>query len=542
MSIEHREWRWVLIVAVVALLLSNLPSALAFLWPPEGTAYTGIDSVAPGDLNVYRSYLEQVYQGDFVLRDIFTSEPQRPWIVTPFWLALGLFGSLLHLPTLLVYFLFRVFFGFLLIFLIYRFAAELTDNVRTRKLALLLATFAGGIGAWVAPIASAVYQGTTLEHVWPMDLWVSEGFTFLSLSHSPHFLAGTILILLAGGLMLRSVERLSTRDAVFAGLSMLALYSFHPFHVLSLGLVTVGFLIMILLVRRKEFWGHLGRLALAWAIASPALAYQIWAVVADPFGSGRASQNILYTPPVITTVLSYGFLLLGAVVGAAILWRRRRPREQLFVVWGIAHLAAIYVPIFFNRRVTQGLNIVLALLAAVGIMAWIGHVLSRKKKAFNAVAATFALVIAFAMSPLWVLAQDLSFLLANGRSLPHFFYLSKDYKNAFEWLKKNTTEADVILTAPITGNFVPGLSGRRVVVGHNVETLEYPYRELEAKQFFDSESPDGLRQRIISERGVTYVVKGPWEERLGTLDPNQLPYLTLVYALPTVRIYRVVEI
>src|SRR6185436_1238159 len=124
--------------------------------------------------------------------------------------------------------------------------------------------FAGGVGAWTAPLASAFFKGGNLEKVWPMDLWVSEGFTFLSLHHSPHFIAGTALIVLSVAFLARSFERQSTRDAVRAGVSMLALYSFHPFHVLSLGLTTLAFLLLAWIIRRPDFWKIFGRFTLAW--------------------------------------------------------------------------------------------------------------------------------------------------------------------------------------------------------------------------------------------------------------------------------------
>ena len=253
MMISHHERRWVLLVTLIALVVANLPSALGFLWPPAGTSYTGIDATAPGDVNVYRSYLEQVAQGHLVLADIFTSEPQRSAIISPFWVILGLFGSILKLSTLVVYFIARVFFGGLLLFLIYRVAANLFEEVRVRKLAFLLATFGAGIGAWIAPVATVFVKGGNLEKVWPMDLWVSEAFTFLSLHHSPHFLAGTILIILTVVFLGRSLEHRSTRDAVWAGLSMLGLYSFHPFHVLSLGLTTLGLCVLALITHRSAW-------------------------------------------------------------------------------------------------------------------------------------------------------------------------------------------------------------------------------------------------------------------------------------------------
>lgn len=537
MIINQAERRWLLIATAVALLLANLPSLLGFLFPPAGTHYTGIDATAPGDVNVYRSYLEQVSQGRLILSDIFTSEPQRAAIVSPFWVGLGLLGALLKFSTLLTYFLSRIVFGALLLWLVYRLTAELFDEVRTRRLAWLLSVFGAGLGAWIAPFANTLAGGANLEKIWPMDLWVSEAFTFLSLHHSPHFLAGTILILLTVMFFGRSLERDATRPAVWAGLAMLALYSFHPFHALSLGLVTVGLCILAFVRFRRAGWKFFRRAVVAWIIAAPALIYQAWFALKDPLGAERASQNILFTPPVLTTVLSYGLLFVAGVYGAKVWLRTRKLKYQIIVTWTICHAAAIFVPIFFNRRVTQGLNIALALLAAAGLVAALEQFRRRTGRNPHVVLLSVLIFFGFGMSTIWVTAQDLSFLLGNGRSLPYFFYISNDYQQAFDWLKQNGQEQTVVMSAPITGNFIPGVSGRRVVVGHNVETIRYEDRQRDAKMFYVDGSADD-RRRILTDRGVTYVIDGPWERRLGEYDPTAWTSLELVFRTPTVLIYR----
>lgn len=537
MTVTTHEMRWVLKVTLVALLLANLPTMVGFIAAPQGTGYSGVSSVAPGDLNVYLSYLEQVKHGHLVFKDLFTAEPQVANIINPFWAALGLLGSVLKLAPMAAYYLGRVAFGVVLCIVLYRFAAFFYDDVVRRRTAFMLAVFASGIGAWVEPVLRMVQRGT---EAMPMDLWVSEAFTFLSLRHSPHFLAVTALIVGTVWFMMRSAERSSMRDAALAGACMLALFSFHPFHVLSLAPVTVAMLAVVFVGQRQRFWRQCGRYAVAWAIASPAILYQALLILYDPLAKGRAAENILLTPAIGYTLASYGFLLIVAVMGSVHLLKTRQLRFQLLVAWAIAHGLSIYAPMFFNRRVTHGLNIALAMCAAAAapyVFAYLRNV--RLPDRFRVAIISVVAFLAFGLSNVWVLAQDLSFYLNEGRALPSLFFLSEDERGAFTWLEKHGDDSTVVLCGTIMGNFVPGRSGRRVVVGHNVETIDIMNKLKDVRRYFTPDTDDAWRRRYLTDNRVTHVLVSLREQRLGPFTTEQAPYLVPVYHSRTVTVYRV---
>lgn len=538
-SAEHR---WVIWVSVIALVLANLPIALAFLTAPSGTVYTGIDSTAPGDVNVYLSYLEQARQGHLVFRDLFTSEPQRPMIFNSFWLGLGLLGSLLRLEPLAVYFLSRIVLGAVLLILLYGLASKVFQDVRLRHIAFVLAVFASGIGAWAAPIIDAWFHGNIPGPGWPMDLWVSEAFTFLSLHHSPHFLAATILILLTVWWLMRVVENRGLKSALYAGVGMLALFSFHPFHVVSLAYITIGFLMVVLLRSKRDFVRVFMSYGLTWLIASPAIVYQVWLILHDPLASGRAQQNILPTSWPGIAGLSYGFLLVGAIGGAVLLWRQKTLRSQLLVVWAAAHLLAIYAPVFFNRRLTQGLNVVLALLTAAAIaFLWERRPNRFLRRSFYYYLVPIVGLVMLSMSNLWVFAQDLSYLVgAQGRQPQFYFFLNRGYAHAFRWLRERGDDGSVVLSHPVTGNFIPGWSGRRVVIGHNVETLKFEEKRPNVERFFSTTESDEQRRNFLQSTRTTHVIVGPWERMIGGFDARGVGYLQPVFTEDGVTIFRVV--
>lgn len=537
MTITPHEMRWVLKVTLVALLLANLPTIVGFFAAPHGTVFSGVSSIAPGDLNVYLSYLEQIRHGHLVFKDLFTAEAQVANVINPFWAMLGLLGSVLRIAPLACYYLGRAVFGVLLCIVLYRFAAYFFDDIVRRRTAFMLAVFASGIGAWAEPFLRLMDRSV---EAMPMDLWVSEAFTFLSLKHSPHFLAVSILIVGTVWFMIRSAERSSMRDAVYAGCCMLTLFSFHPFHVLSLAPVTIAMLVTVFVVRRPQFWRQCGRYAVAWAIASPAILYQALLILYDPLAKGRAAENILVTPSIGYTLLGYGFLLVGAIIGSVYLIRTKQLRFQLLVAWALAHGLSIYAPVFFNRRVTHGLNIALAMCAAAAaplVFASIRRI--RLPDMFRVAIICIIAFLTLGLSNVWVLAQDLSFYLNEGRTLPSLFYLTDDENGAFTWLEKNGNDSTVVLCGTIMGNFVPGRSGRRVVVGHNVETINISEKLKDVKTYFTPDTDDAWRQEYLAENLVTHVLVSSREERLGPFNTEKVAYLVPVYESPTVTIYQV---
>jgi len=536
--LDDRRWLWGVIILAVG--LANVPAILAFLFPPPGMNYAGIDSTAPGDVNVYLSYMEQVRHGEFIFRDLYTSEPQSGTIFNPFWLVLGLVGVIFHLPPLFMYFLVRIMLGILLLWVLYQAAEKIFHRRVEVRIAWLLAVFASGVGAWFAPYLEVVYNGDVPTKAWPMDLWVSEAFTFLQLHHSPHFLAATILIILSVWNMSQIVLRGSWRSAVWAGLAMLGLYAFHPFHVLSLGLIAVSFFLVGIWIRRADLGLRLLQFATAWVIASPAVFYHLWLIRNDPLAAGRAEQNILPTTWPSITVVSYGLLFFAAIAGAIILYRRRRAEYVLLIAWAIAHSIAIYLPVFFNRRLTHGLNIALALLAAPAVAAlWESRWRQQfTRSAFGWAGIGLAGIGLLLASNLWVVSQDASHLFNKGRSLPYYFYLPTGYDQAFQWLRKNGDTSTVVLTAPVSGNFVPGKTGRRVFVGHNVETIDFETKREQAVMFYGGAN-DAWREEFLRQAGITHVLIGPWEKRWGAYDGQGSAFLELILERDQIRLYRV---
>jgi uncharacterized membrane protein len=120
----------------------------------------------------------------------------------------------------------------------------------------------------------------------------------------------------------------------------------------------------------------------------------------------------------------------------------------------------------------------------------------------------------------------------------HTHYLYSDELDALEWLEKNTQPSDIVFSGLTVGQYVPGIAGNKVYLGHWAQTADFYTKRARVAAFFRKDTSEGDRLAILKEFNVSYVLYGREERALGDLDPSRLPYLTLVHETSNTKIYR----
>jgi uncharacterized membrane protein len=72
--------------------------------------------------------------------------------------------------------------------------------------------------------------------------------------------------------------------------------------------------------------------------------------------------------------------------------------------------------------------------------------------------------------------------------------------------------------------------------GFNPRVLE---KSKMVRQFFQKETPDYQRKKIITDERISYIYYGRWERMVGDFHPASAPYLEMVFSNERVNIYRV---
>ena len=522
MPLWTRERRWYFGLTIAALTVAIAP--YAWLWwqaESHGWIFSGL-IYAPYDGYTYLAKMREGWMGAWRFTLPYTAHPGEGAYLYLFHLALGHLARVTHLSLPLTYHLARLIGVVMVVGALGRyFAAMFPDDDFSRRFAWTVSLFGLGMGWLILPWAKAML---------PMDFWVTEVYPFLTIMTNAHFpwaLALMLLLLTPGKTTWRHV-------VVALGLALLS-----PFGVVLTGLILAFWFVWVFtadVLPSEIAWWHVRRFpvearqvlfrGLAVLLGgAPYAAYTYWVTHRDPILAQWTAQN--YTPlplwwNMLFALLPWGALALGA-------WQRAHPARRAMAGWVIAALVLALMPTALQRRFLMGVYVPLVGLA---VFAWRRWLTGRWGKV--AWALTLPSVVIFLFLPVGVGTQALQ----EQRSSLSVLFLTRGEADAMTWLRENTRPDAVILAAPDTGAIIPAWSGRRVLYGHPMETLEAPrYRELTG-DFFRRCFEGAQAAAFLHREGVDYIFLGPRERALGGL-PLYLPPETVAAHFDDVIIYRV---
>jgi hypothetical protein len=503
----------------------------------RGSVWSGLQFLSPGDLNVYLSYIEQARQGRLLFENLYTTEKLLP-VLNIFWLLAGALARLLHLSPLAAYHAIRTLLIPPLVAVTYCLISFFFPDMKRRLTAFGLFVFGSGLGLYFAPIfASSQPAGGSYQ--WPIDMWVAESNTFLTMLYSPHFIASLLLILLAMLLLLLAFGSGSWRQAAAAGLCGLLLFEFHPFHAPTLYAVPAAWLFWLTARRRATFrqWLMYGLFV---TISSPAVIYHYYLTHYDTSASALMQANLTITPQIWHVIIGLGAISLLWPFGL-LLARRQEPaaadRWDFLVAWVAVQGLLIYSPISFQRRLIEGIEFPLVMLS-VPVLFWLAGRFWRwvgPERTYGYALCTVMVVIVFLPSTVSAMVRSLDAYHSNN---PPIFFYSRDEGSVMEWLRLSTPSDAVILSSTSIGNDIPGLTGRRVYAGHWVNTIDLTRKHDEIARFF-STMDNAERLEFVRNKGITYLYCGPVERSLGSCPVNEAVF-PLVYQNGTITIMKVV--
>lgn len=529
-NIHRSEWLFVWAMAGLLILLTAAPFIFGYLQRPADTVFTGLHHLAPGDTNVFLSMIEQVQQGENIFLNLYTAEPQARIFINPLWLSVGWLGKIAHLPNLLTLHLARSLAIIALVYVLYLFVSYFITQIRWRRWVLAALLFASGLGVFFNPFlfdANNIY-----EH--PTDIWIAESVTFLSALHSPHLIASLTLMVLTFYLMLRAFDTAQLRHSIGAGVASFFLAWFHPFNGPTVFAVLLVYMLIMFWWRRKIDWYWVKHYVVLGLCTLPAVTYLFALQQTDWVIRSWSAQNILPSPSVWMYMIGFGLLLPLAIVGGWRSIRLRYPKRLFLIVWAIVSWVLIYVPVSFQRRMSEGMQIPIVILAVCGII----FIFQRIKSTYLRLGFVMVLFLFLPLTNLQVLGQEF-YLFSSKPTLP--YYLEQDEVDAMHWLRDHAGYRDIIFSSYYMGNYIPAYSGRVVWIGHGPQTINLPWKYETSQWFWSDNADDQQKEQLLREDGVRYVWYGRKEKELGSYNPSQHDYLELVYENPAVQVYQLIR-
>ena len=544
-KVARKEWVFVGVIAGIILLVTALPYVFAYVSAPPDKHFVGfIFNVS--DHSQYMAWYRG-FQTSFLISNKLTPEPNPPIFFNLLWLILGRFGSYTGLSPASVYQIFRWLAGAFFLFVVYAFIAEVFADLRQRRMAFLVVALGAGLGWILVVLKYALAQG---ELLYPLDVYIAEGNSFLCMMAFPHFAEAVGLILVVFWLLLRGERREQLRYALYAGLVALFLGWQHGYDLLIGWGVPAAYIALRLVLDRKLPLYWIKALFIVGLLSWPPALYSVLLTRMDPLWEeilAQFSNAGVYSPSPLHMFILMGLPLAAAVatlIGYA--FERLKKKEavdsarstpELFVaVWFVSGWLLTYVPTDFQVHMISSWQIPIALLATWGVFRYVVPAVKRRWPTLDA-ARWVALACVLLVIPTNLYLWAWRFYDLGRHDYPYFLY--RDDVAALEWLDEHASPNAVVLSAYDTGRYIPLLADCYAFLGHWAQTVGFYEKRIAVNRFFDASTDDGFRQEVLREYKVGYVLYGPAERALGSYTPEGSNFLIPVFSAPQTKVYEV---
>lgn len=543
------ERRWVFIFAILVMVLTSIPYLVGYARQGDDWIFTGfVFGVEDG--NSYIAKMLGGGSGAWLFRTPYTVFPQSGVIAYIPYILLGklISPSDSHAHLVIIYHLFRVVAGFLVIFATYDFLSFYLSDVRLRRFGLVLVILGGGLG-WIFILLG---QDMVIGDI-PLDFYSPETFGFLSLYGIPH-LALARATLLWGLLVYLKASKPGSKSSYqewvkLGGLWLLTAIA-QPLTALVMGFVIGLHLIALALweiwqrykgdVGSWRDWFHALRVAiLAGLIPAPFLIYNVFTFANDPYLRIWISQNIISSPHPFHYVMAYGLCLIFLIPGSVRMLRYHPWVGKLPVSWVLVFPLLAYIPLNIQRRLPEGVWVAIVLIT---MFAFEGTTLSSRE---SSIVLTKSQSLSRYRYILLLALPSTLLLIAGGlltvRYLAQPVFRSASEVAAFHFLEGISDPGDIVLTSYETGNALPAWVPVRVVSGHGPESAGSTEYLAQVKKFYQLDTLDSQRTQLLNNWSAQFVFWGPAERALGDWDPYQANYLREIYNKNGFVIFKVIN-
>jgi hypothetical protein len=254
-------------------------------------------------------------------------------------------------------------------------------------------------------------------------------------------------------------------------------------------------------------------LALLGVARIPLLAYNFSILTLDPIWSQYTLQNETLSPAPVYYFWGYGLFWPPALLGSIRAMREREPVLLGALVRVVCAFLLTYAPFAIQRRFLLGITIPLSILAVTGVQGIVRRISEAGPQVSRRVPAI--LLAGVSLMSMTSIIFPPAYALCMRARLPEYFY-PRSLDRAFAWIAQNTGQDDFLLGAEETGRLAAQKTGRRVYLGHPMETLHYDEKSREVSAYFRGE----LAGAWLRDQPIHWVIYGAYERGL---SPTFLP-------------------
>ncbi|MBI1281954.1 MAG: hypothetical protein GC179_27765 [Anaerolineaceae bacterium] len=552
---SRRDWLYLSIFIVVLLAITAIPYFYAQRLAGADKHFMGIVFNIPDHFQ-YFSWMRES-QTKFLVPNQLTPEYSTPLLFNLLWWVLGRIDSVTHLGYANLYQITRLVAGAFAAFSVFWFCGLIFTNRAKRWTAFLIAMLASGLG-WVMIVVKFLTKADNAP--FPFTIYTSEPNSFFTVMSFPHFTIATALITLVFGMVLLAQRTQKLRYAWYGAIICLILTLQHSYDFFTIcGVIAMYGL--FLWIRDRKFPLYILKVGIIIVIVAvwPALqafyittADAVWKGVLSQFDNAGAWTPAPYLLPIL---MGIAWLLAIWSIKIRMPWKDRDDTHLFLLAWFLSHFILIYLPLNFQIHLLSGWQVVIGVLATIGLYTRVLPLLQRMFKntspARLALIATVILLVLVVPTNLYLVGQRfLDIKRASEQAeIPddptspsasdNRLFISNGEYSALKYLETQVKSDDVVLANLGMGQFVPAITGARTFIGHWAQTLKFKDKFAMVQTFYNEATPDADRQALLNTYKVTYLIYSPEEAQLGKFDPSKASYLQQVFDEGNVKVYKV---
>jgi len=519
------ERRQVVIFALIVMAVTMVPYLVGFAVQGEAWRYSGF-VIGVEDGNSYLAKMLSGAAGKWLFQSPHSATIQTGSLTYLPYILLGKLASppALHEQLIILYHLARFVAGFVLILVTYDFISLFIKRKDLRWWGLVLVTLGGGFGWILVTFSQKDFLGSL-----PLDFISPESFGFLEIFGFPHLAAARALLL--AGLFLY----LKREKGYGAGILWLVMGFFQPMIVVVAWVVIGSYTLALVLVRYLgvgEIFGldgsDINKILVkgiqSVLVSAPIVLYTGYIFLFDPYFKAWSIQNQFPSPHMVHYLIAYGAVLPFAIAGIWKLYRSGLQESLLLASWLVISPVMIYAPVITQRRLAEGLWVVL-------IIGMVGFYNDQKTVPL----ALKGILILLLPSTLFIFLG--SILRTNTPSEPLFRKIAE--VRAFEYLADHAVQDAVVLSSYAVGNNLPAWAPVRVVMGHGPETIGLDGIRSDVDKYFNQTGNEDGCKEFFRNWNVAYLFWGPEEKEQWARSPAELDCLIQIYEQGNYVLYEV---
>jgi hypothetical protein len=541
------DFRFVAWTILIVLVLTSLPYVFGYLSTPPGKQFMGIMLDVPDHVQ-YFSWMRDLATANLISNRM-TPEFNQPIFFNLLWWILGRLGQVFDLGAIWMYQILRVAATIAFLWLVYLVCGWFLTDRTQRRTAFLIATFTSGFG-WVLVALKYITRGDLL---FPMDVFIAEGNTFLGILGYPHFIAAACYIFVFF-LVGRGQAKKQIRYAFVAGLVAFFLGWQHAYDLVSVYAVLLAYAVLLTLRDRKLPVYILKSGSIIGILSCSSAIYSLWLTRFDPVWKAVLAQFAnagVFTPSPLHLLILLGPAFILAIFTVI----RKNPfqlghktdRDLFLLGWFLVTFPLIYLPVDFQIHLLNGWQVPIAILAAQGLFELVVPLterkiipfLSRRSLAFRQGSVRTWVVAAFILLILPTNLYLFAWRFTDLSRHDYPYYLSNAELAGLHWLEQNAGPQDVVMASLTIGQYIPALTRSHAYLAHWAQTLDYFSKTAAVNTFYLGQASGAQRADFLKQANVDYVFAGPAENGAGGPFISEIPGLQAVFSSDDVVVYAV---